>query len=632
MIQEIWLIVTLSAMLILPGWAMLAISRVWRHWATLQRWVLAISLSIAFYPILFYGLHFFAPFLTLGPYKMSALLLLCAAVILWKLRGHYHEQLDLDQKEWVALGIFSVTLFTRIWIIQDHPYPAWSDSLHHTLLTQLTAIQGGLPSDMEPYFPVHLDQYHLGLYSLTSSVQWLAQVPAHTALLWTAQVLNGLCVMGVYLVLDRKVGRIGAIVGAATVGLLSHQPAFYVNWGRFTQVSSQAILLAAWIMAWDAMSLWQRPWREYRAQILWTSAFASALIAAVFLLHFRVAAFLLPLLALSAIFELWRARKHHRIARMMLGTVAIGALSLLLILPALWEALAMYVHVTLGPTLLSDEEVAQSAAIYYSGAWQTSYLVAPTWLLVLSGASAIAGLLRRNKLVIICLLWTLALYLIGSAHVLGILLLNITNLGAVLIMLYLPIGLTVGAAAEELFSMLGSRLGLRVKRLILSSAVIALIVALQARISQLEPYRFFVTPEDLQAMAWIEENTPADAIFAVNTYFWLPGHPHGTDAGYWIPYLTGRQMTASVMLLSLGTAEYKSRVVKISQIVERLETDSTALDELYAHGVDYVYIGQRGDVAGPGLDPLLLACAERAGLVYRDAGIFIFKILPPLLQ
>jgi lipid-A-disaccharide synthase-like uncharacterized protein len=629
MIQEIRLLLVLSAMLTLPGWAMLAVSGLWRHWTTLQRWILAVSLSIAFYPLLFYFLRFVTPSFTLGPYKTGALLLVFAAVTAWRMRTHWKEQLAFERTEWIAIGVFGATLFTRLWIIQAEPYPAWSDSLHHTLLTQLTAQQGALPTDMQPYFPIPLAQYHLGLYALSASVQWLAQVPAHTALFWTAQVLNGLCVMGVYLVLDRKSGRTGAIAGAAVVGLLSHQPAFYVNWGRFTQVASQSILLVAWLVTWEAISLWQRPGQEQRVRILWTTALASVLVAAVFLLHFRVAAFLLPLLAFSVLLELWRARGQRRVGYVLLGTLAIGALSLLFVLPALWEAATGYTAAVTNRPTLSEEERAQTMDTYYHYAWSASYLVAHTWLLILAGASAIIGLLRRNLLVILCLLWTIALVLLGNAAALGIPLLSITNLGAVLIMLYLPIGLTVGAATEELSNLLKPRMQPSQVRLLAVAALLIAFLASHARVYDLEPYRFFVTPEDLKAMDWIEQNTPPDATFAVNTYFWLPRAPHGTDAGYWIPYLTGRQMTAGVMLLNLGTSEYQSSVVDTSRLVEQLETEPAALEGLYERGVDFVYVGERGDVDGPGLNPALLAQSDRAELVYRDSGVYLFRILAP---
>ena len=630
MIAELWAALVLTGMLTLPGWATLAVSNTWRQWKGLQRWILAVSLSIAFYPLLFYGLRFAVPFLTVGPYKMGALLLAFAALIVWRMRKHWREQFTFDQSEWVAMGVFAATLFTRFWIIREQPFPAWSDSLHHTLLTQLTAQQGGLPVDMEPYFPVPLGQYHLGLYSLSATVQWLARVPPHTALLWTAQVLNGLCVLGVYLVLDRKVGRIGAIAGAVVVGLLSHQPAHYVNWGRFTQISSQAIMLVAWLVTWEALSLWQRPWREYKIEILWNTAFAAALCGAVFLLHFQVAAFLLPLLVITTAFELWRAGKRRTAQRVVLGTCAVGVASLLLIFPALWEAANVYVTATTSPPVLSEEEISQTVSRYFRFPWSSvPILAAHPWLLALAALGAVIGLLKRNEIVIISILWTLVLVLLGNAFVLGIPLLSITNLGAILIMLYLPIGLVVGAAGQELLGIVRPERQSRAVRLLATLGLAAAFVASFTRVTDIEPYRYFVTPEDLQAMQWIRANTPIDATFAVNTYFWLPRAPHGTDAGYWIPYLTERQTTAGPMLLNLGSEEYKLSLVKQAQVVEQLAIDNTALGHLYELGVDYVYLGQKGDFSGPGLNAQQLAAADGAELVYSDAGVHIYRIEQP---
>jgi hypothetical protein len=130
-------------------------------------------------------------------------------------------------------------------------------------------------------------------------------------------------------------------------------------------------------------------------------------------------------------------------------------------------------------------------------------------------------------------------------------------------------------------------------------------------------------------MTWIRQNTPEDAVFAVNTHFWLPGAPHGTDAGYWIPYFTGRRMTAGVMLLSLGEQAYANRVIEASRAVERLETDNASLETLHEMGVDYVYVGKKGDFSGLGLDPARLAAARNASIEYEDGGVFILQIEPP---
>ncbi len=146
------------------------------------------------------------------------------------------------------------------------------------------------------------------------------------------------------------------------------------------------------------------------------------------------------------------------------------------------------------------------------------------------------------------------------------------------------------------------------------------------RAADIEPFRYFVTADDVKAMEWIKQNTPADALFAVNTFFWLPNAPHGTDAGYWIPYFTGRQTTAGVMLLSLNKA-YQSQITALSQSVEDLETSAANLSTLYQQGVDYIYIGKRGDFSGPGLNADLIN-SPQAQLVYQSAGVSILEIVP----
>jgi hypothetical protein len=647
---EFRLVIVLIAMLTLPGWALLTINDSWHRWRGLQRWVVAVGISIACYPVFFYGIRSTLPFLTVGPYKMGVLLLACAVVVGWRMRRHWKEQLTFDRLEWVAIGVFGLTLFTRFWIIRHHPYPAWSDSLHHALLTHLTAVQGKLPTSLEPYFPISLGQYHLGLYSLSATAQGLAQVPAHTALLWTAQVLNGLCGLGVYLVLDRRVGRVGAVVGAAVVGLLSHQPAFYVNWGRFTQLSSQTILLIAWLVTWEAIAVWKLSWPEHKIEILWHTVCAAVLTGAVFLLHFRVAVFCVPLLAMSTVWELWKARQGKRFVPVILGTVAIGSAALIVVTPALWEAMRVYVSMSLGLTSsnqsITASEISESIQRYYEFPWSSvPYLAARTWLMVLSAFSIAVGLLKRSKLVIASLLWTLALYLLGNAYILGLPLLSFTNLGAVLVMLYLPIGLVVGAATEEALTLCGPRpeshpeqarrvddgprWRQRTARLVIALVLMAGLVATRARVTEIEPYRYFVTPEDVAAMDWVKENTSPDALFAVNTHFWLPRALHGTDAGYWIPYFTGRQTTAGAMPLNLAEGDYRSRVVEMSRLVEQLEVDNTSLTELRAMGVDYVYIGRKGDFSGPGLSAAQLSQSENVKTLYQKGGVYIFQIGSP---
>ncbi len=619
------LLLVIVLLLTLPGWAALALSGLWRWWKGLQRWAVAVGLSIAIIPSLFYLQRTLFPFMTLGPYKMSGLLVVCAGLTIWRLYPHQRDLLTLGRLEWLALAVLGATLFTRYWIIRGHPYPAWSDSLHHALLTQLTAAQGRLPTSLAPYFPTRLDEYHLGLYSLSATIQWLARVPAHTALLWTVQTLNGLCGMGVYLVLDRKVGRVGAVVGAVVVGLVSYHPAFYVNWGRFTQLAGQTLMPIAWLLTWEAVRGWRRG--RGRAWMAWSALFAAISSGALFFLHFRVLGFYLPLLALSLMWELGRARRERRVGATLASIALIGALSLLLIGPALWRAGQAHLTLLEQVAAAPPEDAGGVTKGYYTFPLSTvPYLAGPTSLLVVAGLAALFGLVRRNRLVQGVLLWVLALLLMGYAYLLNVPLLNLTNLGAIMIMLYLPIGLVVGAAAEEAAGLAPPRWRERSARLILGLALAAGFVGSHACVMRIEEYRYFVTPEDVQAMEWIRQNTPSDALFAINTHFWHPTGLHGTDGGYWIPYFTGRRTTTESMLFPLGDWNHARQVIELSRLVERLEEDPGVLPDLREQGVEYIYIGQRGNFDGPGLNANRLSQAEGVTLVYQHGSVSILQI------
>jgi hypothetical protein len=279
---EVRLVLVILCLLLLPGWAFLASSGLWRRFSTLVRWIVAVSLSVAFFPVLYYLARALLPHLRIGANKLILLLVLCAGLILFFLRKDWKAQFSFDRWEIAAIAVFGMTLFSRLWVAHLQPYPAWSDSLHHTYLTLLTATNGQLPFTLEPYEPTPLNMYHLGLYALTAPTMLLTNAPAHSALLWMAQFLNALCGLGVYWTVDRLAGRRGALLAAAVVGLLSFQPAWFVNWGRFTQVASQTILLPALLLSWQALRAWREEWPHKRLEILSLLLAAGVLSAGVY--------------------------------------------------------------------------------------------------------------------------------------------------------------------------------------------------------------------------------------------------------------------------------------------------------------------------------------------------------------
>jgi len=629
--SEVRILGTLSLMLLIPGWVILAITGNWRRWDTLQRWCIAIGLSIALYPVVFYAVRLLPDF-RIGMNKVWVGLITGGLIILWKMRHAWRQQFSFKPLEWMAIFIFLATLFARFWMAHLYPYPAWSDSLHHTLLTQMVADKGRLPWTLEPYEPARLDMYHLGLYSLSGTLQLLARVPAFTALLWVVQALNGLAGLGVYLVLDRWVGRYGAILGCLVVGFLSFQPAWYFNWGRDTQLASQTILLMAWLLSWEAMALWRNSNRKENAFFSQISllAIAGVFNAGVFMLHYRVAGFYLPILFCTGVIEGYRALKSQKIYSWLGWLTSAGLFSLILVLPSLLPAIQTYWSTHSGPaTPILSLQASRGPDPYYDFPFNSLFeLGVHPWLLGLTVIGVVIGVLGRNGVVLLSMIWALLLWGEGHFYLLGIPQLKFTNLGAVLIQYYLQISLILGGAFQTLVKHFQGFLSERLQKLFPGFVFVVVLLGLPVRISGIESYRFFFTDDDLRAMTWIRENTPSDSVFAINTYLWLGNSPHGTDGGYWIPYFTGRKTTTGTMLYSLGPKEYVQKVISVSKVVNEISSDPLQVRKLCSLGVDYLYIGQKGNFSGEGFNPLQIKDALGVDPVYSYKNVYIFEVCP----
>jgi hypothetical protein len=231
-------------------------------------------------------------------------------------------------------------------------------------------------------------------------------------------------------------------------------------------------------------------------------------------------------------------------------------------------------------------------------------------------------------LVLIVLIWTGLLLLIGTAYRLNLPLFYEINMGAVLIMLYLPIGLLIGAATQEALSLIATRWQTLASRTVVGLIFVAGMVIGPKRVTDIESYRYFVTPPDLAAMEWIKANTPVNARFAINTYFWLPAAPHGTDAGYWIPYFTGRDTTAGAMLLSFASPDYVDLILRDSRASERLASDPAAIADLRQLGIDYIYVGANGNFSGTALDGKALSQQVGLRTVYHDGPVWVLEVMP----
>ena len=627
---ELRILLTIFIMLVIPGWAILSVTNLWRRFDAIERWILAVGLSIVFYPFLYYLTRAIVPSLRIGQNKLIILLAGLFALTAWLLRQNWREQFKLGKYAGPFLFILALTLLTRFWLAHNYPYPAWTDSLHHILITDLVATTGKLPFNLQPYAPTTLDQYHLGLYALTGSLQVLANIPAHQALIWMAQAVNGLCGLGVFIFLSKKVSPLAGMAGMAVAGLFSFQPALYFSWGRFTQASSQTILLIAAFATWEAIKAWKDSWKTDRIQALALTAVSGLLIAGVFLLHFRAAAFLLPLIIIICVYEFATAmiaKKH--VLQTVISIVVIAVISIVFILPALIPAMDFYVDRRSTPSESAETETSEGLEEnQYFANYNADSLYAigaKKWMIGLALLGMLIGLFRKNRVIILMTIaWILALFGEGLLYRLNIPLLAFTNMTGMMIMLYLPIGIIVGVLAEDLWQVFSldrhENWGTALQWTVLFLAVVAAIY----RLGEVQAFRQFMTASDEKAMDWIENNTPKDSVFAVHTYYWLPDSPHGSDAGYFIPYYADRETTTSTMISSLGPGY--EEVITESDAVMSLYSASPDISALCELGVDYLYDGAKNPFDGSQFNISAIQQVEGVQTIYQDGGVAIYKL------
>jgi len=624
---ELKIVFVLILLLLIPGWAFLAVSGLWRRWKTLQRWFLAIGISIAFYPVLYYLMRTLLPMVRIGRSKLWVMLAGMFLLTIWGLRKSWLKQFKLGYLGGLVLAVLGVTLLTRFWMVLRYSYPVGTDSLHHLILTHLTASNGQLPLTLLPYAPTPTNVYHLGLYALTAPLEILADVPAHSALLWTAQALNGLCGISVFLFLDKKVSRLAAVVGLVVVGLFSFQPAGYYNWGRFTQVSGLSILLIAALVTWEAIRAWRVEWPTHKISVILLSLTAGLLNAGVFLLHFQVAGYMLPLLVVIAIAEFVHACKEKkRILRTLLGILIVVVVSLGLILPALLPAFDVYCG---WRSATAMDEVTGLSVSYIFSLDALFGLAAKPWLVILAIGGMVLGLLRApREATVVVILWTAMLFLEGFSYLFNIPLLAFTNMAGVLIMLYLPIGLLIGILIYALFNQLPKFIAKRIEPIFLWLLMIGALVGFFYRVSNVEDFNYqLMTNEDEAAMKWVAANTPKDAIFAINTDVWGTDLSPYSDAGFLLLYYTQRDTTFNTVLFPLGPQWHIDEVLARAEAANDLDNpDEPSTDRLCALGVDYVYIGAKGTVEGEGFNVDGLQELPGVSLLYDQGGAKVFKI------
>ncbi len=637
--------------------------------------ILAAGLSVAIAPLLILLTSVAGLTLSRGP--IAAWLILCSILAaLPTLRQHLFP----ISNPWTGTGlqspipntqspipailllvIFIATLATRLLLVQDLVTPMWGDSYHHTLIAQLLVDHGGLFQSWEPYAPLQSFTYHFGFHSNVALFHWLTGTPVLKSVIIVGQILDALAPLMIYPLVRRLGGTSWAGLTAVLVAsLLSPMPAGYINWGRYTQLTGMVVLPVAATLTIDAISSEDWAWRRL--------ILAGIAVAGLVLTHYLVTLLFVPFVLAYLLW--WNGRNQvfsreqnlpssdqqtfrhtrvrrgktwfllSRVARPWLRAGAVGVMAGLLITPWILNLRTGYL-----PRVLAGRFGGGAGTTYFQAAYNAVgdlFAFVPPWLIALAVAGAVWGGWQRRPLAVVTSLWTALLILVANPNLIGLPGAGVVNNFMLQIALYLPLSMLAGAGVGDLIERaIHVRDGIwartrttkvvttDVRRGIVAALIIvAALAGARWRLMDVD-YRYrLVTPADLKAMQWIRDNTPEDAKFLVNSLTAFGGHTVvGDDAGWWIPYFTGRRTTVPPATYGMETSEdpsYPERVEAFYRDITARPLDTPeAAQVLRANGVTHIYVGAAG---GELLNPRTLRQSSFYHLLYERDGVMILDL------
>lgn len=615
---NLWLLAPTLALFWAPGFLLL---RCWpaarRRFDGWERLALSLGLSLAIVPLLLLWVTRLGGALnaTVVCVLFGGLGVVAGIVAgrhLWRL-WEQERRTSVASHRVVVRGVLMVLvlgtgLVVRFVAVRDLVLPAWVDSVHHTVLARIIAESGRVPTSYEPYVAVQSATYHYGFHTSVAGFSWLSGRPLPEAMLLVGQVFNLAAALQTYLLARWLTRRWwSAFFAALIVALPSSMPAYYVSWGRYTQLGGLLILPVASVLSIEAARR-----RDRRAAILSVLA-----VAGLILTHYRVFAAYVCFIAVWWLVELARRPRTWRGRLRELGWF--GVLSLLAL-------------VSLTPWILDVATGLWLPSIHWTTRWDFSWFYVTSgfdrYLLMLGLLGAVVALVGRRRFSIILLLWMGALFVITNPSLLGLPGEGLIGNVSMLIMWFMPLAIWCGFLGNELLSSWLAVLRGRWRALCYALTGMGL-VALSAygvwrQITIINPDCVLALRADQEALNWVEGHTPAGSRFLVNGQLWQGSTYVGTDGGYWIAPLTQRPTTVPPALYSLGESENVLHIKEFNHQAESLATDPSGLWALLREeDVDYVYIGGLG---GPlFLEPLRSDPGFR--LLYANTRVHIFEVV-----
>jgi len=523
------------------------------------------------------------------------------------------------------VGILLLSLIVRLQVVRGVDIPLWADSYHHTVISQLIVDNGRIVTNWEPYAPLKSLNYHFGFHTMVAIFHWLTGLNVPKSVIFFGQILNTAAVLMAYLLGRRFGGNAWVGVFAALItGLLSKYPMYYVNWGRYTQLAGQILLPVLMVLTWELLRR-----NKFDARL---TLVGGTVTAGLMLTHYRVilffGAFLLAATVVHWAISRWQLKT---ITPNVISLAAMGALSVLIAASRIIELVGSRLWVVSETIATNGSNITYINKIH--NAMGNLFEVLPPWVVLSGWAGLMLGGWARKRGIIILGGWWIGLLLIANPLFLGLPGTGVVTNFAIFIATYLIFSVLSGEFLARVFKLGEGRVS------VVSWVALVMILAVtlfgstrQLRIIQRQ--NVLVTSADLRAIHWLKENVPSSAKFVVNNRMaYGETSVVATDAGWWIPYLTGRETFVPPMVYNSERANpaYVATIHNLSRISQQLNTRPVATaSALMQQGFNYVYIGQqRGGVwqedASP-IDPAKLETTLAPKLLYAQDGVRIYEL------
>jgi hypothetical protein len=572
-------------------------------------WGLAIAIGLSVWALLWMWLSLVG-FRWNGWLLWTVFLLGWLAVITLLIRQKRRFSIPNTQYSLLVPILLLATFAIRLLAIRDLTIPPWVDSIRHALITTLMVEKGQVLTDYAPLLPIDRFPYHFGFHTIPASLILMTGWELDTLLLSLGQLLNALAPLAVYtgawLLTRRRTVALGAAFLVAFPFLF---PGYYATWGRYTQLTGMLILppMAGLLVRLIAGAKgWRGTW--------WLVALLSA---GLFLAHIRVFIYLLPL---PLVVWLWNKGRNFRYL------IGAGLLGGVLVLPRVWYLLPKQASPSVFLNNIPDYNTFPTG--YYLAGWEQYFAIAAigaTLLVILANARQRGW---TTPLLYIAL-WIGFLFSTLAGGRVGLPESWLVNLNSMVITLFFPQSLMLAAVFVRVWHWVQQKIATRrvpvwvSNMLFYAGITLLLLFGIRFQTTILNPQTVLAYPDDRPALQWVAENTPTDAVFAVNSWRWLGNTWSGSDGGAWLVPLVHRASKTP-------PADYEYNADLTRQVVafnEELNTitdwrDPANTQWLKSQGVTHLFIGTRGGT----LDPAALIENPTVELLYQHGGAFVFAL------